>query len=120
MADRQSRRDLPPQISAQRRQRLTIGQPVQGLQNQNRRHDVYRDRRAPPTRRKQILEHQRREQHPTLIGQQPEHRPRLDQMPRNRFGIQQLTLINWTTLHKHIVPALKFNGRDNTLCSAGS
>jgi len=41
-------------------------------------------------------------------------------MPRDRLSIKKLTLIERTTLHKHILPTPNITGPNDTLCSAGS
>ena len=61
-------------------------------------------RRTTPARREQIREHHLGEQHPPVLGQQPKHAASIDQMTRDRLGIQKLTLIKRRILHTPIVP----------------
>ena len=121
VGDRQPARGLPPQIERQRLDRLPVRQPVQGLQHQHRGHHLRRHTRAAPAGREQVGEQLRREQPAPVLGQEREHAARLQQMPRDRLHIQQLTLIIRATLHPTRIPARAPTARSDTpLCSAVS
>jgi hypothetical protein len=55
-----------------------------------------------------------------VLGQQPENAASIDQMTRNRLGIQKFTLIKRRTLHTQIIPAPNIKGQDDTRYSADS
>jgi len=120
MPNRQPGRDLPPQIRPQRRHSLPVTQTVQSLQHQRRGDHIDRDRRPATPRREQVIKQGGREQDPTLISQQPEHRPLLDQMTSHGLSVKKLTLIKRTTLHTTIVSARETSSPHDTLCSAVS
>jgi len=79
-----------------------------------------RHRGKTPTRGEQVLRHRLGKQHPSVLGQQPEHAALIDQMPSNRLSIQQLTLIKRTTLHASSISGHENPARSLALCSAVS
>ena len=97
--DREPARRLPPQIERDRVRRLPIRVAMQRLQHQHGRGDVARQRRPTPPRGEQVREHLIREQPVAVLGEEREHAPRPQQMPRERRHIQKITRSVITTLH---------------------
>ena len=81
VGDRQPARGFPAQVESQRLHRLAVGEVVEVLEHQHRRHDLAGHARAAPPTGEQILEQLRWEQPRPVTGQEPEHTARLDQMP---------------------------------------
>ena len=86
---RQTGRDLPTQIRAQRRDRVPIRQALQRLQHHRRRDHVGRHRRTATPRPEQIGEQFVGEHRLTVISQERVHRPSRHQMTDQRLRIQQ-------------------------------
>ena len=83
--------------------------PCKRLQRDHRRHHIGGHARPAPTRREQVREHLIGKQLPPMRSQERKHTARLEQMPRYRLRIQQLTLIIRSTLHPKIIPKIAIN-----------
>ena len=88
MIQGQPARDLPPQVAAHRRDRVPVGQVMQGLQHQHRRRDLTRQARPPRRSREQVREQLRPEHLTPVPRQEREHAARRNQMPHQRRRIQ--------------------------------
>jgi len=100
--DRKPAGDLPPQVAAQRRDRIPIRQALQRLQHDHRGAHIHRHR-GTTRHREQIIEQAIREHLATMIGEEREHTALRHQMTAIRLGVQQLPRCRGHSQHAKIL-----------------
>ena len=95
-------RHLPGDAGPQLLDGISIGEPFQGLQHHNRGHHVGRHRRPTRARREEVSEQLVGKQFAAVVGQEPRHRVRGDQMAAERGRVKEVSVGIAGTLHPSI------------------